>query len=39
MAKKKKDENGDEITVEDRSKVKTFDGALIPRTIIEHNYL
>ena len=36
--KKKKDENGDEITVEDKSKVKTFDGALIPRTIIEHNY-
>ena len=36
--KKKKDENGDEITVEDKSKLKSFEGALIPRSIIERVY-
>lgn len=36
--KKVKDENGETITVDDKSKVKSFDGALIPRTIIEHEY-
>lgn len=37
-ATKKKDENGDEITVEDRTKVKSFDGSLIPRSIVERVY-
>lgn len=36
--KKVKDESGETITVDDKSKVKSFDGALIPRTIIEHEY-
>lgn len=36
--KKGKDENGDEIKVEDESKIKSFDGVLIPREIIEKEY-
>ena len=36
--KKTKDESGKTIMVEDKSKVKSFDGALIPRTIIETEY-
>jgi type I restriction enzyme M protein len=36
--KKSKDENGDEIMVDDKSKVKNFDGALIPKDIIEEEY-
>ena len=36
--KKAKDENGDTISVDDKTKVKYFDGALIPRTIIERKY-
>ncbi len=36
--KKIKDESGETITVDDKSKVKSFDGALIPRTIIEREY-
>lgn len=36
--KKAKDENGDEIKVDDTSKMKSFDGALIPRGIIEEEY-
>lgn len=36
--KKKKDENGEEITVEDRTKIKSFEGSLIPRAIIERVY-
>lgn len=36
--KKAKDENGETIMVDDKSKVKSFDGALIPRTIIEAEY-
>jgi len=36
--KKAKDENGETISVDDKSKVKSFDGALIPRTIIERTY-
>ncbi len=36
--KKGKDENGDEIKVEDKSKIKSFDGVLIPREIIEKEY-
>lgn len=36
--KKEKDENGDTISVDDTSKVKSFDGALIPREIIETVY-
>lgn len=33
--KKAKDENGEQITIDDTSKVKSFEGALIPREIIE----
>lgn len=36
--KKAKDENGETISVDDKSKVKSFDGALIPRTIVERIY-
>lgn len=36
--KKAKDENGETITVDDKSKVKSFDGAIIPREIIERVY-
>ena len=36
--KKAKDESGDTITVDDTSKVKSFDGALIPRELIENVY-
>ena len=36
--KKAKDENGETVMVDDKSKVKSFDGALIPRTIIEAEY-
>ena len=36
--KKEKDENGETISVDDTSKVKSFDGALIPREIIETVY-
>ena len=36
--KKAKDESGETIMVDDKSKVKSFDGALIPRTIIEEEY-
>lgn len=36
--KKAKDENGETISVEDTSKVKSFEGALIPREIIEAMY-
>lgn len=38
VQKKIKDESGETITVDDKSKVKSFDGALIPRTIIECEY-
>lgn len=36
--KKAKDENGDTISVDDPNKVKSFDGALIPKDIIETVY-
>ncbi len=36
--KKGKDESGETIMVDDKSKVKSFDGALIPRSIIEMEY-
>jgi len=36
--KKTKDENGETVSVDDTSKVKSFDGALIPRTIVEQTY-
>lgn len=36
--KKAKDENGETISVDDTSKVKFFEGALIPREIIEAVY-
>ena len=36
--KKAKDENGETIFVDDTSKVKSFEGALIPREIIEKVY-
>ena len=36
--KKIKDENGETISVDDISKVKSFEGALIPREIIESVY-
>lgn len=36
--KKAKDENGETISVDDKSKVKSFDGTLIPRTIVERTY-
>ena len=36
--KKQKDENGDTVTVADKSKVKSFDGSLIPRGVMERIY-
>ena len=36
--KKEKDTSGDTITVDDTSKVKSFDGLLIPREILEKEY-
>ena len=36
--KKEKDENGESVTVDDTSKVKSFEGLLIPREIIEKEY-
>nr|WP_330368622.1 N-6 DNA methylase [Alkaliphilus metalliredigens] len=36
--KKAKDENGEEIKVDDTSKMKSFEGALISRQIIEREY-
>lgn len=36
--KKAKDENGEEIKVDDKNKMKSFEGALIPREIIEHEF-
>lgn len=36
--KKQKDENGETVSVDDTSKVKSFEGALIPREIIEAVY-
>lgn len=36
--KKAKDENGETISVDDTSKMKSFEGALIPREIIEAEY-
>lgn len=36
--KKAKDENGEQITIDDTSKVKSFEGALIPREIIEEAF-
>ena len=36
--KKIKDENGDTISVDDTNKIKSFDGALIPKEIIEAEY-
>ena len=36
--KKVKDENGEQITIDDTSKVKSFEGTLIPREIIEEEY-
>ena len=36
--KKVKDENGETVTVDDTSKVKSFDGVLIPKEIIEMSY-
>ena len=38
VQKKQKDDNGEEILVDDKTKVKSFDGALIPRAIIERVY-
>ncbi|HHV13918.1 MAG TPA: N-6 DNA methylase [Clostridiales bacterium] len=36
--KKVKDDSGETIQVDDKTKVKSFDGALIPREIIEREY-
>jgi len=36
--KKQIDEDGETVSVDDTSKTKSFDGALIPREIIEHEY-
>jgi len=36
--KKAKDEFGEEIKIDDTSKLKSFDGALIPREVIEEMY-
>jgi type I restriction enzyme M protein len=36
--KKVKDENGETVSVDDTSKVKSFDGVLIPKEIIEISY-
>lgn len=38
VKKKVKDESGETVSVDDTSKVKSFDGALIPRNIIECEY-
>ncbi|AEE97976.1 N-6 DNA methylase [Mahella australiensis] len=38
VQKKVKDESGETVSVDDTSKVKSFDGALIPREIIETSY-
>lgn len=36
--KKQKDENGETVSVDDTSKIKSFEGALISREIIEYEY-
>ena len=36
--KKQKNENGETVTVADKSKVKSFEGSLIPREIMERTY-
>lgn len=36
--KKQKDENGETVSVDDTSKMKSFDGSLISRAIIEREY-
>jgi type I restriction enzyme M protein len=36
--KKAKNEHGEEIKIDDTSKLKSFDGALIPREVIEQEY-
>lgn len=36
--KKKKDESGETVTVDDTTKIKSFEGALIPKEIIESVY-
>lgn len=36
--KKTKDVNGEIVSVDDKAKVKSFDGSLIPRSIIESEY-
>lgn len=36
--KKAKDKSGHQVTVDDKSKVKSFDGALIPKEIMEREY-
>lgn len=36
--KKAKDDSGETIMVDDKTKVKSFDGAIIPRTVIEQEY-
>lgn len=36
--KKQKDENGETVSVDDTSKMKSFEGALISREIIEYEY-
>ena len=36
--KKTKDENGETISVDDTTKVKSFEGAIIPKEIIENEY-
>ena len=36
--KKEKDEQGVEVEVDDKTKLKSFDGILLPRTIIEETY-
>lgn len=36
--KKVKDDSGETITVDDKTKVKSFEGTLIPRAVIEHEY-
>ncbi len=36
--KKAKNKDGEEITIEDKTKVKSFDGTLIPRSILEEAF-
>lgn len=36
--KKTKDENGETVSVDDKTKVKSFDGTLIPRSAVEKEY-